>query len=273
MELRLRRIFCISLLDSSRRLGFLSAFSSLSIPIDMIDATDGRFKKPEIPEWLQLFEPHPRYSAELRKEVPQLNCQLSNRELACTISHMRVWRTIAAFNHDDYVLICEDDAIPKNISNLESSLSLALKEMKNGEFVYVGYTGGLQNTRKFWPLRVVWHFLKQFPVYSSLQKTFRFNRSVFVTRMPRMGKTHLMKAGQHWGAFGYLINRKSAFELLRLNKDLEMTSDGTFRYAQLSGSIRMSVLRTGLIIVDGGYPSEIRSCVEHASNFKNCEFG
>jgi len=82
-----------------------------------------------------------------------------------------------------------------------------------------------------------------------------------------------MRAGQHWGAFGYLINRTSANHLVRLNKNLEMTSDGTFRYARLSNTMRMSVASRGLVIVESKYDSSIRSSAEQTENFANYEFG
>jgi GR25 family glycosyltransferase involved in LPS biosynthesis len=270
---RLIEIICVSLKDSHRKSGFKKAFSNASKPIRFIDATDGRYCAPELPSWLSEIESHPKYSSELRREIPVLNYDLNTRELACAISHLRVWQMVSEFDHDDYVLVCEDDAVPKNTESFERDLQCLLDEMINGEFVYVGYTGGLRETRKFWILRVIWHFFKRFPIFYSLQNTFRFNRSVAVSRRRRFGKKHVMHAGQHWGAFGYLINRISANHLLRLNRDLEMTSDGTFRYARLSNTIQMSVATVGLIIVDSEYPSFIRSRTEQTENFANYEFG
>lgn len=273
MEAQLRNIYCISLEDSDRKQGFLEAFKPLSIPINFIQATDGRSRKPVAPDWLHNLEIHKNYSSNLRKEIPVLNYELSSRELACAISHLRVWHTVANFNHEDYVLVCEDDAIPRNIESFEHDLNEILDEMKTGEFVYIGYTGGLSEKRKLWPLRVVWHFIKRFPIYGSLPNRFRFNRSVLVSRKRRIGKNHIMRAGQHWGAFGYLINRTSANHLVRLNKNLEMTSDGTFRYARLSNTMRMSVASRGLVIVESKYDSSIRSSTEQTENFENYEFG
>ena len=180
---------------------------------------------------------------------------------------MEIWKTVSDFSHDLPVLVCEDDAEPKNSLSFGSQLQAISDEMRPFESVYLGYSSGLQDTRSWWYLRYAWHFIKRMQFLPSQNRDFQFNRSMLVAPTRRFRGKSLKRAGQHWGAFGYLLTREVAKNLLTLNKDLEMTSDGTMRYAVLSGAIRVSVAHPGLIYVNSEYPSNIRTAEEHAKNF------
>ena len=264
----IHQIICLSLKsDTDRRKKFIDVFSDCNIPITFHDGIDGRQQRPTVPDWVSLISHSPLYSSSLRSSLPVLNQTITDTELACVLGHMEIWKQVAEAPHNDYFLICEDDAEPKTRSSFSSSLDLILTEMTSNEFVYLGYSSGLIDKRNYRTLRWIWHFLKNTMMCPTLEKRFQFNRSMRIAPTNQFRRKHLKRAGQHWGAFSYLINSQIATILLELNRDLEMTSDGTFRYAALVSAIKTSVASPGLIIVDGEFQSNIRSQEEHERSF------
>lgn len=70
---------------------------------------------------------------------------LKNGEIACFLSHQKVWKMIANSDNDDWVLVLEDDAKP--IKDWKVKLDEGLKEIPNNfGIVYLG--GGRKDTMK-----------------------------------------------------------------------------------------------------------------------------
>lgn len=70
---------------------------------------------------------------------------LKNGEIACFLSHQKVWKMIANSHNDDWVLVLEDDAKP--IKDWKVKLDEGLKEIPNNfGIVYLG--GGRKDTMK-----------------------------------------------------------------------------------------------------------------------------
>ena len=70
---------------------------------------------------------------------------LKNGEIACFLSHQKVWEMIANSDNDDWVLVLEDDAKP--IKDWKVKLDEGLKEIPNNfGIVYLG--GGRKDTMK-----------------------------------------------------------------------------------------------------------------------------
>ena len=62
---------------------------------------------------------------------------LKNGEIACFLSHMKVWKMISYNANNDWVLVLEDDAKPKN--DWKAILDEALKELpKKYGVIYLG---------------------------------------------------------------------------------------------------------------------------------------
>jgi GR25 family glycosyltransferase involved in LPS biosynthesis len=70
---------------------------------------------------------------------------LKNGEIACFLSHMKVWKMVSEQDQDDWILVLEDDAKPKKDWKL--ILDEALKEVpKKYGVIYLG--GGRKDTVK-----------------------------------------------------------------------------------------------------------------------------
>ncbi len=70
---------------------------------------------------------------------------LKNGEIACFLSHQKVWKMISNSNNDDWVLVLEDDAKP--VKNWKVKLDEGLKEIPNNfGIIYLG--GGRKDTMK-----------------------------------------------------------------------------------------------------------------------------
>jgi GR25 family glycosyltransferase involved in LPS biosynthesis len=70
---------------------------------------------------------------------------LKNGEIACFLSHMKVWKMVSQQDHNDWVLVLEDDAKPKK--DWKVKLDEGLKQIPNNfGIVYLG--GGRKDTMK-----------------------------------------------------------------------------------------------------------------------------
>lgn len=273
--MKIEKILCLSLPEAEgRRESFRSSFDTLGIPIHFIEGINGKKDPVFPPTWLSSFKPHVKYQDELRRSSPVLNVTLSKTEKACAIGHLKMWKLVAEHEGDEYFLICEDDAVPIEVNSFPFDFRALCDEIVGNQLVYLGYTDNTQSNKIdfSWPAKYLWHKVKRFPT-SSLKNRFAFNTSVHVRPMKILGKRRLKSAGQHWGAFAYLLNSTVANELIRLNLKLHMTSDGTMRYARLSDSFNISVASPGLVFVDESFGSYIRSEQEHEENFKKLRFG
>lgn len=77
--------------------------------------------------------------------IIDINNGLRNGEIACFLSHQKVWKMVANSNNNDWVLVLEDDAKPKKDWYIK--LKEGLKEIPNNiGIVYLG--GGQKDTMK-----------------------------------------------------------------------------------------------------------------------------
>jgi GR25 family glycosyltransferase involved in LPS biosynthesis len=267
-------IFCLSLeRDILRREHFKNAFGRFGIPLTFHLGIDASKNKIEIPYWLEQIKTHKLYSDEIRRSIAVLNKDLTKAEKACAIGHLGIWYEISQMKENQFYLVCEDDAVPKNSIEFIQQLNLVISEINYSDFTYCGYITSKGDVSKKTSLHLFWHWFKQQQWKSNLNTKVKFNLSTVSLPKKVLFKKHIQKAGMHWGAFGYLITPKIAKELISLNCDLKMTSDGTFRYALLCNLMPMYVAKKGIIIVNKNHPSNIRSISEHEDNFKNFDFG
>ena len=85
--------------------------------------------------------------AELIEAIDKVNIKrtkdLKNGEIACFLSHQKIWKMIANSDNNDWVLVLEDDAKP--IKDWKVKLDEGLKEIPNNfGIVYLG--GGRKDT-------------------------------------------------------------------------------------------------------------------------------
>ena len=247
----------------------LSAFPTLKNRIEFVSGLDGNFSQIPIPPWISHLQPHEKYDSSVRSSVPVLNYTLSNKELACVIGHMQIWKKISELDNDKPCLICEDDIFPINEAAFLDSTNNIIDQMRREEIVYLGYSSFRgENQSKIYSLaQNFWHWFKQRRYTGSLQSTVSYNLVRKATPRTCIKSQLVLHAGLHWGAFCYLITRHSAKQLLALNAKLEMTSDGTLRYAILSKAIPIFISKQSLIQVNAQLGSNIRTQEEHNSNF------
>ncbi|MCY4195534.1 MAG: glycosyltransferase family 25 protein [Rhodobacteraceae bacterium] len=95
-------IFVLSLTDChDRRAGMSESLTRIGLPFEFIDAIDGRHGLP------------PEYESQIdRVAARRAGRHLLDAEYACALSHINVYRRIAA-EKIAYALVLEDDLIPK----------------------------------------------------------------------------------------------------------------------------------------------------------------
>lgn len=268
--LNVNRIFCLSLdKDEHRRKRLLAAFPIIKDRIEFVSGLDGNLSPITVPSWISNLRPHQKYLSHVRSSVPVLNYTLSNKELACVLGHMQIWRDISELDNDRPCLVCEDDIFPNNAAAFIEIANNIIDQMKREEIVYLGYSSyrGESRSKIYTLAQKLWHWFKQRRFSGSLQSTVSYNLVRKATPRTCIKSQLVLHAGLHWGAFCYLITRHSAKQLLALNANLEMTSDGTLRYANLSQAIPIYISKKSLVQVNTQLGSNIRTQEEHNSNF------
>ncbi|MFM5062049.1 glycosyltransferase family 25 protein [Aeromonas veronii] len=98
-------IYVVSLLDSSRRTDIINQFSKLDINFEFVDAVNGRILPKDVMDAINNKEVQSRYRR-----------QIGPGEIGCTLSHQKIYQTIAE-SSVDYAVIFEDDIkLSENIS-------------------------------------------------------------------------------------------------------------------------------------------------------------
>jgi GR25 family glycosyltransferase involved in LPS biosynthesis len=272
--MRVDKIFCLSLeKDAYRRANFLQNFSPLDIPIEFHYGIDGNVINLVHPNWLENITNHTKYNREIIKSIGVLNVSLTNPEKACALGHMEIWNKIKYLNKDSYYIVCEDDSIISEIEIAKETIrNINVAKVTNG-LIYFGYTTSRQQTSLRTLIRNrIFNILKTFCSKGSRCRVL-MNEVTITEPMKIKGEDLLMYSGQHWGAFAYAITPDIANQLLMLNKELIITSDGTFRYARLAEIFPVYVLRKGIITVDKSIKSNLRTSDNQKWCFDNFEFG
>jgi len=270
-ELSVERIFCLSMdKDMYRRDLMLSSFPLLKDRIEFIPGLDGNQSPVTPPSWTSNLNTHEKYDDSTRCSVSVLNHNLSDKELACVLGHMNIWKIISELNGNQPCLICEDDIHPKDEASFIDKTNEIISEMAAPEIVYLGFSSFQDQKQRsilFTAMQIAWHWCKQKRFSGTLQSIVSYNLVRKASPRITFNKRHVLHAGQHWGAFCYLVTPDSARQLLALNANLKMTSDGTLRYANLSQAIPLYISKTSLVRVNSELGSNIRTQEEHDSNF------
>jgi GR25 family glycosyltransferase involved in LPS biosynthesis len=270
------KIICLTLpKDNVRRDMFLKNFSCLGIPIEFHFGVDASAEKVNIPQWLQHRNLHPSYSEKSRCSIPELSDDLSPPNIACAIGHLEIWRKVESMPSGDFCLICEDDSILVQDFDVKGVLEEILEMTDTDLFIYLGFITQKDKRSKISKIIGIIRSLLAMKFWTNYkQKRLLINRILIQDPFRSHNKSFGMyKAGLHWGGFGYLITPGIATELIELNREIKMTSDGTFRYARLLNLFKMLVIIPGLIRVNVNVDSNIRSKEENNSVFNDYEFG
>lgn len=270
-ELRVLRIFCLSLdKDVHRRDLMMNSFPILKDRIEFIPGLDGSQSPVKLPSWTFELNNHEKYDDHIRSSISALNHNLSNKELACVLGHMNIWKVISESKGNQPYLICEDDIHPKDEASFIEQTNNIISEMTTHDIVYLGYSSFQDQKRRcklYTAMQRAWHWCKQRRYSGTLQSIVSYNLVRKASPRISLTKRHVLHAGQHWGAFCYLVTPDAARQLLALNANLSMTSDGTLRYANLSQAIPLYISKTSLVRVNSNLGSNIRTQEEHDSNF------
>lgn len=267
------KIFCLSLeKDLSRRHNFIQNFSKLGMPIEFHFGIDGNQMSVEQPKWLANKIPHLKYNKDIIKSIEVLNVSLSNPEKACALGHIEIWNKIKDLNKDYYYLVCEDDSVISNMQIAKETLENLKNEKVPNGIIYFGYTTSKpEKSMRIILKKYAFKILKTCCFKGSKCRVL-FNELTIDQPTKIRGKHLIMRSGQHWGAFAYAITPDIANQLIMLNKDLIITSDGTFRYVRLAEIFPVYVLKNGLIRVDKTIKSNIRSEENQNYCFANFDF-
>ncbi|OYV05018.1 MAG: hypothetical protein CFE26_13820 [Verrucomicrobiales bacterium VVV1] len=170
------RIFILSLArERNRRLHALAQIRQTGLAFEIVDALDSRMLRPEL------------------MEVPASAWSLSNGEVACYLSHLRLLQRLSDYDLD-YAIILEDDFVLQESSSL--SLSTVLDRLPAGaDHVQ------LNDTKD-----------KVFDQYRRLESGQVFNR---------VSPTNV-------GSYGYVVSRKLADYILSHHSIPKMPIDHLF---------------------------------------------
>lgn len=95
-------------------------------------------------------------NVEFINAIDKVNIKRTNKlksgEIACFLSHLKVWKIISNNNNDEWVLVLEDDAKPKK--DWYNRLEEGIKEVdENYGIIYLGH--GKKTTKELWIKRIL----------------------------------------------------------------------------------------------------------------------
>lgn len=142
----------------------------------------------------------------LKKHNMKVNCKLFRGQIACLISHYKIWINIVKNNRNDTIIL-EDDAV------INSNFMNKVKEIKRElpidyDLVYFFYNNKLKN--------------EQYKEYKEEKLDKQFIRSAYPT----------------YGTVGYMISNKCATKLLEHFKNVDSTVDDMLAKMLVSGKIK-----------------------------------
>lgn len=168
------------------------------------------------------------YDEDKTKKLHRLEKPLNLGELACSLSHRKVYEAMIK-NGWKKILILEDDIWP--LYNNLALLPRALKELPTQwELVYLGYLKHEQVTVQL--------KLKQlgYKILSSLG-LMKWNFTMVSNLLPKPFSSHLKKAGFHDCSHAYAITLEGAKKLLKAQTPVVHRADDLLSYTILEGDL------------------------------------
>jgi len=177
------------------------------------------------------------YDEQIARRTDRRNKAMTLGHICCSIGHRRVYETFLSTDAE-CALIFEDDVTSCNVPEPEIAAMVA-SVPHDADLVYWGWAGG-----GYAP----WYgVLKQslYHVQHALGLE-RYNHTMIGNLYSRPYNDHFDRAGKHFLAHAYTINRKAAEALIRLNTPIQLNGDNALLYAVLNGDIMGYIARKRL---------------------------
>lgn len=193
------------------------------------------------------------YDEEKTKKLHRLEKPLNLGELACSLSHRKVYEAMIQ-NGWKRILIFEDDVWP--LYDNMSLLAQALKELPpQWDLVYLGY---LKHEKLTVQLKLKQLFYK----LSSSLGLMKWTYTMVNNLLPKSFSTHLKKAGFHDCAHAYAITLEGAKKLLTAQTPVVHRADDLLSYTVLEGNFSAFVTDPKFFDQEGFHSAEVVSRIK-----------
>ncbi|HET7754987.1 MAG TPA: glycosyltransferase family 25 protein [Anaeromyxobacteraceae bacterium] len=175
-------------------------------------------------------------------------------EIACALSHRRVWEAVVA-NGWQRVLVLEDDALPDPAAMPQ--LAAALEELPpTWELLYLGYTKHEQVTPEL--RRKQWLYLQL-----ARLRLIRWSPTEVRNLLPRPCSPHLRRAGLHDCLHAYAVTGRAARKLIAAQTPVALAADTLVSRVVMRGDLEAFVTEPRFFdqerFLDPGDPSIMNS--------------
>ncbi len=177
------------------------------------------------------------YDEAIARRTDRRNKAMTLGHICCSIGHRRVYERFLQ-SGADRALVFEDDMVAFDVPENEMAASIA-NVPGDADLIYWGWEGG-----GYAP----WYGGFKQALYH-VQHTFgleRYDHTMIRNLYSRPYNQYFDRAGKHFLAHAYTINRRAAEALVRWNTPIKLNGDNALLYAVLNGDVTAYIARKQL---------------------------
>lgn len=169
------------------------------------------------------------YNKKKAMEIDRSSRDMTLGHICCSLGHRMIYQDMLDCGYEK-VLVFEDDAIPLDIND-EIVEQMIAEIPADADLIYWGWMGG----EKVPPFATV----KQ-NIYKLQHSvgTLIYNHKMIDNLYSRPYNQYFRKAGKHFCAHAYTINRHAAQKLIEWQTPIVLNADNALMYAVLNGDIK-----------------------------------
>lgn len=177
------------------------------------------------------------YDESLARRTDRRNNAMTLGHICCSIGHRRVYETFLKTDFER-ALVFEDDMVASDVG--ESEIVDAIKNIPpDADLIYWGWEGGGYAPWYGGIKKALYHFQHVFGLE-------RYDHTMIGNLYSRPYNEHFDRAGKHFLAHAYTINRRAAEALIKWNTPIKLNGDNALLYAVLNGDVNAYIARKQL---------------------------
>jgi glycosyl transferase family 25 len=177
------------------------------------------------------------YDEEKAREIDRSGRTMTVAEVCCALGHAKIYRKMLAEGHQK-VLIFEDDVVRLPFSDAE--VDQAVSDMPpDADLIYWGWKGGGYRPWYGRAKQMLYHLQHSLGLL-------KYDHVMIENLYSRPFNRSFDRAGKHFCAHAYSVNRRAAETLLEMNTPIVLNADNVMLYAVLQDRINAYLCRTPL---------------------------
>jgi glycosyl transferase, family 25 len=193
------------------------------------------------------FEAAGIYDEKLARRTDRRNKPMTLGHICCSLGHRMIYEKFLA-SGGERCLIFEDDVVSLDVDAAEVGPAVAAIP-SDADLIYWGWKGGGYRPMFGAAKQALYH------VQHSLG-FLRYDHVMIENLYARPCNEHFDRAGKHFLAHAYTINRKAAEVLIKWNTPIKLNGDNALLYAVLNGDVTAYIARKPIFGQRSANPSD-----------------